>query len=291
MAPNPQSGAALGRVNALDTPPDTRERRIVADDASTMEDWAVELQRDRPREAWDLFIGRYRRLVFTAIRYYARDYDDVMDVFAWVCEALQADDFRRLRAYAAQDVRRARFSTWLVTVVRHLTVDWFRRQSGRRRLSTVAEGMSPLRRRIFELVFLEHRAHVEAYETLRSNEMPELDFREFLGELRATYRAATAGRRGQILREIGTPPWPEEDSVEVSDDSAERREILAGALENLPAEDRLAVILYVREQLPAEQVAKILNLANAKAVYNRVYRAMAVLRADLERAGIGPQDL
>ena len=116
-----------------------------------MEAWAAELQRGRPDAAWDLFVGRYRRLIFAAIRHYAQDYDDVMDVFARVCEALREDDLRRLRVYVQQPEHRARFSTWLVTVVRHVTVDWFRQRDGRRRLSAVAEGLSPLRRRISDI--------------------------------------------------------------------------------------------------------------------------------------------
>ena len=44
-----------------------------------------------------------------------------------------------------------------------------------------------------------------------------------------------------------------------------------------PPEDRVAGELYVIEELPAAQVAQILGLANAKAVYNRVYRALAAM--------------
>src|SRR5512134_3276173 len=167
----------------------------------SMEAWAAELQQGRPDAAWDLFVSRYRRLIFAGIRHYAQDYDDVMDVFAQVCEALREDDLRRLRAYLAQTNHRARLSTWLVTVVRHLTVDWFRHRDGRRRLSAVADGLPALRRRIFEHVFLAHKSHVEAYELLRAGETPTLSFREFQSELRATYRAVTDGRRGQLLRE------------------------------------------------------------------------------------------
>ena len=58
----------------------------------------AELQEGRSDAAWDLFLDRYRRLIFAAIRHYAQDYDDVMDVFARVCEALRADDSRRLKA-------------------------------------------------------------------------------------------------------------------------------------------------------------------------------------------------
>src|SRR5438046_8658914 len=88
-----------------------------------MEGWAAELASGRPDAAWDLFLDRYRRLIFAAIRHYAQDYDDVMDVFARVCEALREDGLRRLRSYVDQPENRARFSPWLVTVVSHSTLD------------------------------------------------------------------------------------------------------------------------------------------------------------------------
>src|SRR5213080_2698589 len=148
-----------------------------------MEGWAAELESGKPDAAWDLFLDRYRRLIFAAIRHYAQDHDDVMDVFARVCEALREDDLRRLRAFAAQQDHRARFSTWLVTVVRHLTVDWFRHRDGRRRLSTVAGELPPLRRRIFEFLFISKRSHVESYELLKSSDGFDLTFGQFLAEV------------------------------------------------------------------------------------------------------------
>jgi DNA-directed RNA polymerase specialized sigma24 family protein len=47
----------------------------------------------------------------------------------------------------------------------------------------------------------------------------------------------------------------------------------------------------VLDELPAEAVAKVIGLPNAKAVYNRVYRALAVLREQLEQAGIRREDV
>src|SRR5438034_6655193 len=105
---------------------------------AAVDDWVAELRAGRPDPAWDRFLDRYRRLIFSAIRHYAEDYDDVMDVFAQVCEALRADDLRRLRSYVYQRDHRCRFSTWRVTVVRHLTIDWFRHHASRGRLSRVA---------------------------------------------------------------------------------------------------------------------------------------------------------
>lgn len=257
-----------------------------------MEGWVAELEQGRADAAWDLFLDRYRRLIFAAIRHYAQDYDDVMDVFARVCEALREDDLRRLRSYLTQRDHRARFSTWLVTVVRNLTVDWFRHRDGRRRLSAVAEALSPLRRRIFEHVFLDQCGHVEAYELIHAREAPALSFREFLGELRATYSAVTDGRRGQVLRELGgtLPPETEPLSSDATD-AADTRRLLDQALGCLGAEDRVVLELYVVEEVPAADVARIVGLPNAKAVHNRVYRALAAVRAQLAQVGIGWSDL
>ena len=254
------------------------------------EAWAALLEGGDRDAAWDAFLGRYRRLIFGAIRHYASDSDDVMDVFARVCESLREDDFRRLRSYAAKPAHSARFGTWLVTVVRHLTIDWIRHRDGRRGVSTLADGLPPLRRRIFELVFERHLSHVEAYETLHARDWPDLSFHEFLGELRATYQALAQRRRGQAFRELAPPP-PESLSVLPDEIDPGPSLELADALETLAPEDRLLLQLYVIDEVPAASVARIVGLPNAKAVYNRAYRTLAALRERLERAGVIPGDL
>ena len=84
-------------------------------------------------------------------------------------------------------------------------------------------------------------------------------------------------------------PPPPANVDEVAGDPAilaEQRTILTQALESLSPDDRLAVQLYVVDEMPAEQVARALGYPSAKTVYNRVYRALAALRASLERVGI-----
>ena len=172
------------------------------------ESWIGPLEAGNPDAAWDAFIGHYRRFIFSAIRHYARDYDDVMEIFAHVCEAMRQDDFRRLRVYASEPVHQARFSTWLVTVVRHLTIDWFRQRDGRRRLPAIADSLPALQRRIFECVFLEGRSHVETFELIRAREAPTMTFRTFQAELRAVYQAVTKNRKGVLLPELTQAPAP-----------------------------------------------------------------------------------
>lgn len=257
-----------------------------------MEDWMAQLERGAGESAWDLFLSRYRRLIFATIRHYAQDYDEVMDVFARVCESLREDDMRRLRSYLDQKDHRARFSTWLVTVVRNLTIDWFRQRDGRRRLPAVADDLPPLQRRIFQLVFVDGRSHVETYEVIRAREAPEMSFREFAAELRRVYEAVTAGRRGAAFRELhgSPPPAPDFEAQDLAE-REERQVMLERALAALDPVDRVAVELYVLEELPAADVARIVGLSNAKAVYNRVYRALASMRELLESAGVQREDL
>jgi RNA polymerase sigma factor (sigma-70 family) len=254
--------------------------------------WIAPLLAGRHDAAWDAFIARYRRVIFSAIRHYAQDYDDVMEIFARVCEALREDDFRRLRAYASEQVHRARFSTWLVTVVRNLTIDWFRHRDGRRRLPVLAQSLPPIQRRIFEHIFLEQRSHVESYELIRTRDEPTMTFRMFQAELRAVYQAASKGRRGVLLPELSQAPPPETEIADREpEDTVERAALMEEGLASLTPEDRVAVELYVMENLPAEDVARIVGLPNAKAVYNRVYRALSDLREWLEAAGHRREDL
>jgi RNA polymerase sigma factor (sigma-70 family) len=257
-----------------------------------MDDWMVELRRDNSDAAWDLFVASYRRVIFAAIHHYARDPDDVMDIFASVCEALRRDDLYRLRRYAEQPHHSAQVSTWLVTVVRHLTVDWFRHRDGRRHLSLITEGLTPLQQRIFAHVYVDRQPHLAAYELLRAEIGPELTFGQFLIELRATRHAVTAGGHGHLLRGTGVQP-PGESSVQApkTGETAERRAVLDDAVRSLDTGDRRAVDLYVIDERSASTVATMLGLPNAKAVYNRVYRALSVLRERLEKAGIRRGDL
>ena len=257
-----------------------------------MDDWIAELRRGNSDVAWDLFVTQYRRVIFAAIHHYARDPEDAADVFAWVCEALRADDLHRLRRYAEQNHHSARASTWLVTVVRHLTIDWFRHRDGRRHLSLIAEALPLLRRRIFELVYLDRHPYVEAYELIRTSVAPQLTFPQFLAELRITHETVTTGHYGHVVRALAArTPDPARVQAPSSGETAERRAVLEDAVRSLNTSDRRAVDLYVVDEQPAGTVATMLGLPNAKAVYNRVYRALGLLRERLEKAGIRRGDL
>ena len=149
-----------------------------------MEAWLPALLQGETDAAWDQFLTRYRRLIFAAIRHYARDHDDGMDVFAQLCGRLRADDMRRLRERAEDPDPQSQFSTWLVAVVRNQAIDWIRQRDGRRPRAAAWQQLPELQQRIVELVVLDRMGHAAAFETLRSGGHPDLTFREFQRELR-----------------------------------------------------------------------------------------------------------
>lgn len=257
-----------------------------------MEPWLAKLSAGDFRVAWDLFHERYHRLILATIRRLIPDHDDVMDVYSGVCQALAADECARLRTFSERAAGRAGAGTWIVAVVRNFTVDWLRREHGRRR-SAIPSSLTSLQREIYRAVCLEGHSHVEAYELIRSRGAAPISFPAFLREVRATSLAAPCPGQVPGRRRPTDPASPPDMAVHPPDpaESAESVRRLGRALDTLPPDVRVAVDLFVIEQVPAADVAQMVGWPNAKAVYNRVTRALARLREELRREGIGPGDL
>jgi RNA polymerase sigma factor (sigma-70 family) len=258
------------------------------------EAWRSRLANGDPSGAWDLFIDRYRPLIMATVRRTLPDPEDRMEAFAHVCEGLAADELARLRRFQDGAGSRARFSTWLVTVVHHQLVDWLRQRDGRPRLKP-PRGLTKLQQRIFTHVFVGQRSHSEAYELVRAEPTCEVRFSTFLRELAEIYRIIEQARPGGVMHYLAKgasesipgyyEEWPENRLA-----AAAIRARLAPALATLSAEDRVALRLYVIERVPARDVARVLGWSGPKTVYNRVYRNLMQLRGLLEAGGVGPGD-
>jgi RNA polymerase sigma factor (sigma-70 family) len=257
------------------------------------EAWLAALRAGDVEAAWDQFLNRYQPFILATVRHYVQDYDDVMDVFARVCDNLRAERLARLRRYAEKPTssHTAVFSTWLFVVLRHLIIDWFRQRDGRKQLTAAARALSPLQQRLCEYVFLDGRSHTEAYELLVSRDRCTATFGEFLKELAATYRALERGRRGFLAADLGGPVATPPDNLPDRDLTPEMDACLIETLRTLPADEQAAVQLFVIEEMPAAEVARMVGWPNAKAVYNRVHRALALIRESLDRQGIRRADL
>jgi RNA polymerase sigma factor (sigma-70 family) len=255
-----------------------------------VEPWRARLAEGDAEVAWDLFIGRYRRIIVTTIRRIVEE-DNVLDAFGHICQALAADDLSRLRRYREHAPRQARFSTWLVTVVHNLVIDWLRQYEGRRRVSVPAT-LSDVQRQIFICVFVEQRSHAETYEIVCA-ERGATSFALFLKELAGTYRIVERVRPRGVMHYLQGlhVPGPIEANGDTHLAATEMARRLSTALESIATDERVALQLFVVDGMPAADVARTLAWPNAKAVYNRVYRALRNLRAVLERDGIGRADL
>ena len=256
-----------------------------------MEPWLSRLDDGDGHAAWNLFAERYRRLILATIRRLVQDPEDVQDVFASVCAALTADNFARLRRYSARSPPGAAVSTWLVIVVRNLVIDWLRKVEGRRR-PTIPAGLSGLHREMYAALCLGGHSPAEAFELVRARTGLAMSFPEFLREIRLLRQShpcpgTSPARRPEPLSLLPEIAVLIADPVEVTE--LARR--LAAALATLPADVRLAVQLFVVDELPAKEVATIVGWPNPKAVYNRVHRALEAMRATLEREGVGRGDL
>jgi RNA polymerase sigma factor (sigma-70 family) len=258
---------------------------------SRVESWQERLTAGDVDAAWKDFSSRYSRLIVATIRRTLGDDADADEVLAEVYAHLSRDRLARLTRYGGAGG--ARFSTWLVTVVSHLTIDWVRSRDGRHRFRP-PPGLSDLQKNIFQLVFLEHRSHVEAYEVVHQRFAPSLSFGEFTRELSNTYRIVEAARGRAATRYFGGPPDRIEQEVPTVEEAllaAESGSRISAALAILPPDEQLAVKLFVVNEMKADRVAAAVGWPNAKSVYNRVYRALAQVRKELERVGVrGPSD-
>jgi RNA polymerase sigma factor (sigma-70 family) len=250
-----------------------------------VEPWRARLEAGDTDAAWTLFLARYHRLIGATIARCTTDAEDARDIFAHVCDRLSENELSRLCRFHETPTRRAKFSTWLVVVTRNLAVDWHRARDGRPR-ATPPPGLPPLRERIYQLVLVERRSHVEAYEVIRAGDHCALSFPEFVREIAATYRAVDA-RRWSHLASLHGDVHQFAEHVESPSDQIERdeeRARLAAAMAQLTDVERAAIQMFVVEERSATEVARAVGWPNAKMVYNRVHRALAAVRAHLATA-------
>ena len=108
-------------------------------------------------KAWAEFIAAHSKLILYVARSLGGDHDAVMDRYTRILEQLRADNYRRLRTFAADG--RSEFSTWLVVVAQRICLDHRRARYGRFRAAegdpATHEEERKARRRLVDLLAAE----------------------------------------------------------------------------------------------------------------------------------------
>jgi RNA polymerase sigma factor (sigma-70 family) len=252
-----------------------------------------QLHSDGSAEAWSSFLEEYGGIIFQVIRHFESDSDDAADCFQFVCEHLCEGQFRRLRRFAPGGP--AKFTTWLRAIVRNLCLDWQRKRFGRPRMFRSVSRLSGLDQQVFRLVHERGVTEEEALVRLMP-EFPELTpqllsqaIERINGTLTSNQswllrtRTAFASRRSvdtendQVAQLTSTEGDPETLAI-----TAERKGILARALRNLPANEKLLIRLRFEEDMTLDQIAKLLQMGNAQRVDRQIKQILARLRSELE---------
>jgi RNA polymerase sigma factor (sigma-70 family) len=200
----------------------------------------------RADAAWADFVAVHSRLLLHVVRTLTSDPDTAMDAYARVLERLREDDYRRLRAYVPDG--RSRFTTWLVTVVRRLCLDWHRERFGRARAEASTDAREAHERRRHLANFAQDVGVVELDEVVdaRSEENDPAE------QLRA-------------LELMGA---------------------LDAALATLSPSDQVLLRLRFDDGLSAQQIARTLHYPTPFHVYRRINALLASLRELLRARGI-----
>ncbi len=122
-------------------PPDSLQRLLSACDPG---------ERDR---CWAAFLAEFSALILHTARTLGGERDSVMDRYAFVLDALRADDCRRLRHFTTDGS--GKFTTWLVAVARRLCVDEHRRRYGRPQGTPPLDDRRRERRHLVDLIAAE----------------------------------------------------------------------------------------------------------------------------------------
>lgn len=250
------------------------------------------LRSPKSQEAWSGFLQHHAPLILQVVQLFERDADHASDCFLYVCEALSQNRFQRIQRFKPDGT--ASFPTWLRAVVRHLCLDWHRREFGRARVFQSIARLSTLEQEIFQLSYRDRLSPEEILRTLRGRH-PDLGPENVTAAQERIEEAISPRQRWLlVVRAASTipigdgaaeadracefelaDPAPSPESLAVQE---EERKRLASALQSLPPEDRLLLRLRFAQDLTLEQVGRLTRVGGPQAVDRRIREVLDRLR-------------
>ena len=241
--------------------------------------------------AWVEFLDRYAGLIMSTASQFEYDQNRVNECFLFVCEKLNDDGFRRLLSFDVEG--RARFRTWLGTVVFNLCVDWHRQQYGRARLLPAISALPAFDQSVYRLAIEKGMSREACYQTLMAD-FPDLTRDLVVKSLSRIHSMLTPQQRWQIsVRNRSRKRFANETSQDRIDtlpalgsgpeaelEDRQQQAILRDALSQLPEQQRLLIKLRFQQGLSLERIAELQCLGDS----NRAWRQIQAAKRALSKA-------
>lgn len=242
--------------------------------------------------AWVEFLDRYAQLIMNVAAQIEFEQDRIDDCFLYVCEKLNEDGFRRLLKF--NTTGKARFGTWLSTVVFNLCVDWHRHEYGRARLLPAIAAMPEFDQSVFRLVIEQGLSRESCFQNLKL-ENPDLARKAVANALERIHSVLTPRQRWQIMIQnrgrTRSGDVPIEDHVGFLPDSAPgpeseaRRQqlddLMKRALSRLSSQQRLLLYWRYQEGLSLGKIAELARIGSVNTAWRHVQNAVEALAREV----------
>jgi len=256
------------------------------------------------RQAWEAFLALYSKIIFGVVSNFASDYDERMELFVFICEALTKNNFKKLRLFKSQGRKqKTKFATWLVLVAKNLCVDWYRKNNGRIRLIRAIDRLSQIDQRIFKLIYLDGNVYSHAFEVLHTDDHIQLKVSDFYRSISRIDKALTSKKYEKLAANLNRHRLKisvddvekfhaQSQKMELPNKVGERPDVefqrkeslreLLQAINKLPAQDKLIIRLWFEQGLTAKEISAVMKYEKSDFIYLKIKRVLASLKRKLE---------
>jgi len=247
--------------------------------------------------AWVEFLDLYAPLIMQAAARFEYEQDRVNECFLYVCEQLNDDGFRRLLKFNAAG--KARFRTWLGSVVFNLCVDWHRREYGRATLLPAISALPAFDQSVYRMVIEQGMNKESCFQALRAD-FPDLTRDLVTKAVARVHSLLTPRQRWQIsVRNRGRKQVRGDSSQEhierlanpaIGPDAEVQKqqelESLQDALSRLPKDQRLLLRLRFEQGLTLKKIAQLKYNGDVNVTWRQIRAAMDELFRHLQPDGM-----
>ena len=219
--------------------------------------------------------------------------NDQNESYVFIIDSLQADNFKRLRAYKGK----SKLTTYLYSLINSLIIDFRRKKYGRRRIPASVAKLGAWAEAVYRLVCWQKFSFDDAYDFMRTEGLFEGSYEQYIEEIVPIQKAPCRENPSfQSIDEISSNAL---QNVSGSGSNAlellicrldhERRiqalKIIRETTTKLSQEDQLLVRLVYGSEQPVKTAAKLIGVSLSSA-RRRLKRILSRYREQLLAEGI-----